>query len=190
MNATPGASPPPEGRRPQTRPPALPNRAGPAPQRTLQVLYRQPGLCVTTDRFVVAGKQYPVTELTRLRTARGPHDSLTARTVVVTGAVLATVGMALGLTRDLSQVGPPAFLALGAAAAVPVLLAAVGQRLRPRSYELWGEYQGMTVLLFSTDHERQYGQVTRALVRAQEMSRLGAVAEPVASADPWLPPRR
>jgi len=185
VNATPRQSRPPEEPRP--RPQQPPQPAAKAPQRTVQVLYRQPGLCVTTDRLIVAGKQFPVTELSRLRTARGPHDPLTGRAVIVSGVVLAGVGMALGFTRDISHVGAPTFLALGAAAFVPVALAAIGDRLRPRPFELWGEYQGMTVLLFSSDHERQYGQVTRALMRAQEMSRLGAVTEPVASTVPWLP---
>lgn len=156
----------------------------------MQVLYRQPGLCVTTDRLIVGGKQFPIIELTHLRTARGPHDPLTARAVAVTAAVLAAVGVALGFTRDITQVGVRTFLVLGAAAFVPIVLAAIGQRFRPRSFELWGDYQGMTVLLISSDHERQYGQVTRALIRAQEMSRLGSVAEPVASTIPWLPPPR
>ncbi len=31
--------------------------------------------------------------------------------------------------------------------------------MRPRAYELWGDYRGMTVLLFSSDEEREYGQV-------------------------------
>jgi hypothetical protein len=192
VNATPRPSRPPDERPP--RPPQPPHpadgRGAAGPRRAVQVLYRQPGLCVTTDRFIVGGKQFPITELTRLRTARGPHDPLTARAIAVSGAVLAGVGVALGFTRDINQVGVRTFLVLGAAAFVPIVLAAVVQRLRPRSFELWGDYQGMTVLLFSSDHEWQYGQVTRALIRAQEMSRLGSVAEPVASTIPWLPPLR
>lgn len=184
MNATPRPARPPDERRPRALPPRRPTGG---PHRTGQVLYRQPGLWVTTEWFVAAGRQFPVAELARLQTARGPNDPVTARAVGVTAAVLAGVGVVLGFTRDTSQVDPRTFLALGAAAFVPIVLSAIGQRFRPRSFELWGEYQGRMVLLFSTDDERQYGQVTRALMRAREMTRLGAVAEPVASTVPWLP---
>ena len=52
-------------------------------------------------------------------------------------------------------------------------------------WELWGDFRGMTVLLFSSDEERQYGQVTRAILRAQEAERMGGVEAPVASIIPW-----
>ena len=64
-------------------------------------------------------------------------------------------------------------------------MATIGHRLRPRAFELWGEFRGMTVLLFSSDEERQYGQVTRALLRAQEAYRLGGLAEPLVSMNIW-----
>lgn len=47
------------------------------------------------------------------------------------------------------------------------------------------------ILLFSSDQERQFGQLTRALRRAQEVARFGGVAEPVVtSSQPWEPPAR
>jgi hypothetical protein len=149
------------------------------------VLYRQPGITVTSEAFEVAGRRFAVRELTNLRTARGPHDRLTTRSVLVTGAVLAAIGIALGLTDDVTHLSPAVYLALGGAAFVPITAAALGQRLRPRPYELWGDYRGMTVLLFSSDEERQYGQVTRALLRAQEADRFGAIGEPIASRIVW-----
>jgi hypothetical protein len=143
-------------------------------------LYREPGVRVTSEAFLVAGRRYPVGELTDLHTGRGPHDSLTVRAVVVTAGVLAGVGAALGYAGGLYRLSAEAYLALGVAAFVPLLLALVGNRLRPPAYELWGHYRGTRQLLFSSDHERQFGQVTRALLRAREVHRLGGTAGPIA----------
>ncbi|MDG4820376.1 DUF6232 family protein [Asanoa sp. WMMD1127] len=154
--------------------------ASPAPTP----LYRQPGILVTSEAFVVAGRRFPVRDLSNLRTARGPHDRLTMRSVLVTGAVLGSVGIALSFSG--AQLSPTAFLLLGAAAFVPITLVSFGQRMRPRAYELWGDYRGMTVLLFSSDEEREYGQVTRALLRAQEVDRMGGfAAPPLVNLYPW-----
>jgi hypothetical protein len=144
-------------------------------------LYRQPGILVTGEAFVVAGHRFPIRDLSHLRTARGPQDRFTVRSVGVAAAVLGATGLALAIGTDLDRVGPVVYLLLGAGAFVPIMLVMLGQRLRPRPYELWGDYRGMTVLLFSSDDERQYGQVTRALLRATEAKRLGGVTEPVAS---------
>jgi hypothetical protein len=144
-------------------------------------LYRQPGIVVTGEAFVVAGRRFPIRDLSNLRTARGPRDRFTVRSVGVAGAVLGAIGLALAFATDLDRVGPVVYLLLGAGAFVPIMLVLLGQRLRPQPYELWGDYRGVTVALFSSDDERQYGQVTRALLRAMEAERLGRVTEPVAS---------
>jgi hypothetical protein len=144
-------------------------------------LYRQPGILVTGEAFVVAGRRFPIRDLSHLRTARGPRDRFTVRSVGVAAAVLAAIGLALAIGTDLDRVGPVVYLLLGVGAFVPIMLVVLGQRLRPRPYELWGDYRGVTVLLFSSDDERQYGQVTRALLRATEADRLGGVTAPVAS---------
>ncbi|WP_329103739.1 DUF6232 family protein [Micromonospora sp. NBC_01699] len=163
-------------------------RAGrPAPVE----FYRQPGVQVTSESFTVAGHRFPVAELTQLRTARGPHDPLTVRTVVVTGAVLVVIGVAFGYTGEFYRLDAATYLALGAAAFLPVVLAFLGHRLRPPTHELWGRYRGEMMLLFSSDQERQFGQLTRALRRAQEVARSGGVADPLVTlSPPWEPPAR
>jgi hypothetical protein len=103
---------------------------------------------------------------------------LIVRAVTVTAVILAVSGVTLSLVTGLNHLRPQTYLALVVIAFVPFLIAMVGRRLRPRAYELWGDFRGMTILIFSSDEERQYGQVTRALVRAQEAARLGGVAEP------------
>jgi len=146
-------------------------------------LYHRPGIRVTSEAFIVAGRRFPIAELTHLQTARGPHHRLTVRAVSVTTVVVIGIGVALGYKTppgdDEGLAGDPD--------PGPVVLAAVGHRWRPPAYELWGRYRGATVLLFSTDQERQFGQVTRALIRAREAARLGTLAHPVASDTPYEP---
>lgn len=150
-------------------------------------LYHQPGVRVTSEALIVAGRRFPVAELTHLQTARGPHDRLTTRAVLLTVAVLVGIGVALGYAGDLYELPAAAYAGLGLAAFVPVGLAAAGHRWRPPAYELWGRYRGSVVLLFSSDQERQFGQVTRALIRAREAARLGGLAHPPASESPYEP---
>jgi len=135
-------------------------------------LLHQPGIRVTGRWFIVGSRRYDVTELSHLRTVRGRHDPLTTRAVVTTGVVLAAVGAVM--------IGSTALL-------VPLVLAWLGYRLRPRPFELWADYRGTTIQLFSSDSEREYGQVCRALVRAREIARLGGTRDPWASIDPWGP---
>jgi hypothetical protein len=152
-------------------------------------LYQRPGILVTRDWFVVGGRRFPVSELHHLHTARGPAHQLTVRSVTVTAIVLASIGITLGMTTELDNLSAQTYLALTAVAFIPFLVATIGHRLRPRAFELWGEFRGMTVLLFSSDEERQYGQVTRALLRAQEAGRLGGLAEPLVSMNIWRMPQ-
>lgn len=153
-------------------------------------LYRQPGVRVTSEMFLVAGRRFPISELSDLHTARGPHHPLTVRAVLVTGSALAVIGVALGYAGELYRLSARTYFLLGLAAFVPMTLAAVGRRLRPPAYELWGRYRGSMILLFSSDQERQFGQVRRALIRAREVSRLGGAGDSVAGAGIWRPGER
>ncbi|MFV2020268.1 DUF6232 family protein [Micromonospora sp. LOL_023] len=151
--------------------------------------YRQPGICVTPEWFIVAGRRFAIRSLTELRTARGPRDRLTGRAVAVTAVVLAGIAMTIGFTKSLHEVSAGGYLALLVAAFIPVCCAWIGDRLRPRPFELWGRHEGLMVILFSTDEERQYGQVSRAVMRAREMCRLAGLSDPV-TIEPWVPDQR
>jgi hypothetical protein len=168
-----------------TRPPRSPKVTVAAPT----LLYARPGIVVTVERFTVGRRSFPVAELTDLRTTRGPHDRLAVRAVGVTGAMIGGVGVLLGFTGGLQRLTAGAYLTLGVVAVLPVLLVLVGDRWRPPAYELWGRHRGTQVLLFSSDDERQFGQVTRALLRAREVKRYGGWEDPLAAADPWRPNR-
>ncbi|NJP33072.1 DUF6232 family protein [Micromonospora thermarum] len=169
-----------------TRPKSSPTSASRPRSR---LLYARPGIVVTVDRFTVGRSSWPVAELTHLHTTRGPHDRVAVRAVVVTGGMVTGVGLLLGFTGGLHRLTAGAYLTLGAVFLLPVLLALAGDRWRPPAYELWGRRRGVDELLFSSDDERQFGQVTRALRRAVEMNRYGGWEDPLASVDPWRPAR-
>lgn len=154
------------------------------------LLYAQPGIVVTTDRFTVGHSSFAIADLTHLHTARGPHDRLAVRAVAVTAVMIAGVGLLLGFTGGLQRLTAGAYLALGAVALLPVLLAAAGARWRPPPYELWGWHRGVEVLLFSSDDQRQFGQVSRAVHRAREGIRYGGWgAAPATAEEFWRPVR-
>ncbi|MEH1167511.1 DUF6232 family protein [Micromonospora sp. CPCC 205539] len=167
--------------------PTRPPRTVPGARSTL--LYARPGIVVTVDRLTVCSTSYRVADLTHLRTTRGPHDRVAVRAVAVTVAMIGGVGLLLGFTGGLQRLTAEAYLILGAVFLLPAALALIGDRWRPPPYELWGWHRGAEMLLFSTDDERQFGQVTRALLRAREVNRYGAWVDPLASAQPWRPRR-
>ncbi|MFI5836392.1 DUF6232 family protein [Micromonospora sp. NPDC051300] len=158
------------------------------PSTTPTLLYARPGIVVTAERFTVGRNSWPVAGITQLRTARGPHDRLAARAVAVSAALIASVGLLLGFTGGLQRLTAGSYLTLGAVGLLPLLLVLAGDRWRPPAHELWGRVHGAEVLLFSSDDERQFGQVTRALRRAREGARLGGWADPPGGA-PWRPAR-
>ncbi|NES28903.1 hypothetical protein GCE86_19885 [Micromonospora terminaliae] len=165
-----------------TRPPRSPGAAGST------LLYARPGIVVTGERFTVGRNSWPVAEITQLWTTRGPHDRLALRAVAVSAALIGAVGVLLGFTGGLQRLTAAAYLTLGAVGLLPLLLVLIGDRWRPPAYELWGRLGGTEVLLFSSDDERQFGQVTRALKRAREGVRHGGWTDPPA-AEAWRPNR-
>ena len=126
---------------------------------------------VTTRWCVVNGTRYPISELKQLSAGRGRRDlgrggriaGLAALTIVL---VLVCVAIGTGWTRQL-------WIALGTAivvtVAVSVLPAVLGATLR-RPYQIWARYGDAPLLLFVTEDHEQYGQVSRALIRARELT--------------------
>ncbi|MDG4805087.1 DUF6232 family protein [Micromonospora sp. WMMD980] len=151
------------------------------------LLYARPGIVVTAERFTVGRTSWSVADITQLRTARGPHDRLAVRAVAVSAALIASVGLLLGFTGGLARLTAGAYLALGAVGLLPLLLVLAGDRWRPPAHELWGRIRSTEVLLFSSDDERQFGQVSRALRRAREGAARGFTDPP--GAGPWRPAR-
>jgi len=42
-------------------------------------------------------------------------------------------------------------------------------RLRPRTFEIWAEYDGVVVRIYQSTDEKTFGHVCRALIRAREL---------------------
>ncbi|MGK5440671.1 DUF6232 family protein [Micromonospora sp. URMC 105] len=161
----------------------------PRSSRGTNLLYARPGIVVTTERFTVGRNTFAVADLTHLRVGRGPHDRLAVRAMAVTAALITAVGVLLGFTGGLQRLTAGAYLTLGVVFLLPVLLVLAGDRWRPPAYELWGHCGGVEVLLFSSDDEQQFGQVSRALRRARELHRYPDAEDPAAAAGYWRPER-
>lgn len=137
----------------------------------VEPLYRRGGILVTYDVLEVAGRSYSVSNLRNLRTSRGGASPVTWWMVVLSGSVLAAFGVALSFGRKPAGPSPLTYAVLVCAAAAPVAVALCLRRRARRSHELWGDYQGGTHLLYAATDEREFGRVTRALVRACEAAR-------------------
>jgi len=66
-----------------------------------------------------------------------------------------------------AELGAALAVAVVGIAAVTFLLSALAGVLR-RPYEIWAEYRGRPVCLLATFDSEQFGQVSRALLRARE----------------------
>ncbi|GAA4696754.1 DUF6232 family protein [Phytohabitans rumicis] len=130
-------------------------------------LYNQRGVVVTDQWLIINGKWFAVSDLYYLERARGPMSAATRAALLV--------GLA-----ELLVVAPVAFVfntpTAWAVAGLDVLAAAGGVafcgRRWPATFQLWAEYQGRPTLLFSTGDEQEFGQVSRALIRAVERGQL------------------
>jgi len=129
-----------------------------------RVHYDHDGVSVTGQWLTLADKRYAVAELRNLRTVRGPYHPLATATVVVAVAFLFMVGVSWPLIHK----DAAAWLGVGAVSIVPLGMALATLRVRPRPYELWADYRGMTGPVYWSQDAHTYGQVCRALIRARE----------------------
>jgi len=153
--------------------PGLPEGRRNRPRPGNRVHYDRDGVRVTTQWLELPRQRYAVSELRDLRTLRGRYPPVVGVTVALAmvSLFLATLGF------HASDRDPAGWAGAAALALVPLGLALAVLRLRPRRYELWAEYRGATVPLFSSPDVTTYGRVTRALLRAAEASRTGPVGE-------------
>jgi hypothetical protein len=127
-----------------------------------RVLYDQDGVRVTGRSLVVDGQRYDIRELRHLRTAWGPRSPLLGNAAIAIGALLVIAALAARYLDIRGWVGAGIVLAL------PLSGFGLAAAYAPRPSELWCEYQGYTVrILWTKDHSR-YGQICRAITRAQE----------------------
>src|SRR5262249_31749467 len=124
--------------------------------------YRSTEVSVTDQWFATPDRTYTVAHLDNLRMARGAFDP------VVAGTSLAAVIVMVAAGVSMFELQPIAWPGMVAVAMAPVSVAALTWRLRPRPFELWAEYRGEMVRLFSSTEEKTFGHVCRALIRARE----------------------
>ena len=139
------------------------DRSTPHNRRTY---YDRGGVSVTERWLTVAGRRYRVDELANLRTARGPRDPFVIGTSGAAGVATLAVIVAAPSLRSATHWAVALMLV-----AVPMVVAIVAWKQRIRRFDLWTDYQGQPVQLLSTFDALQYGQICRALLRAQEGSR-------------------
>jgi hypothetical protein len=129
-----------------------------------RVYYHRNGVQVTDRWFVADGLTYPIAQLSRLRTGRGPLHPMVQTTV----AVAVVFGAAFAVSFPVFARDPAAWLGVAFVAVVPVAMAVLGVRFQRRPYQIWADLHGETALIFSTLDEKTYGHVCRALIRARE----------------------
>jgi hypothetical protein len=119
---------------------------------------------VTERWFAADGETYPIADLNRLRTGRGPLHPM----VLPTFTIAVVFVSAFAVTFPMLAHSPAAWAGVGFVAVVPAVFAVAGTRFQRRPYQIWADFQGKTVLIFSTPDEKTYGHVCRALIRARE----------------------
>jgi hypothetical protein len=93
---------------------------------------------------------------------------VTGATAVLAGAVLAAVGVGISFGLQPGGPGPLTYSVLVAAVLAPAIIVLVAGHRAHRSHELWGDHGGTATLLYASRDEREFGQVTRAVLRACE----------------------
>jgi Family of unknown function (DUF6232) len=140
----------------------VPDRPVRSAASTHRIFYRSTEVAVTDQWFITPDRTFTVAHLYDLRMARGRFDP------VVVGTSLAAVVVLVAVGASLFEMDPVAWPGMIAVAMIPVSVAAVTWRVRPRPFELWAEYRGEVVQLFRSPAEKTFGHVCRALIRARE----------------------
>jgi Family of unknown function (DUF6232) len=133
--------------------------------------YNQRGVAVTDQWLVVYGEPFLIAELHDIERARGPMSS-PARGALLVG--LAGLAVAASVAFVFSTPAAWAIAALIAAAALAGVM--FSGRRWTASFQMWADYRSRSTLLFETADEQEFGQVSRALIRAVEQGRRGLLS--------------
>lgn len=119
---------------------------------------------VVTRRWVLGHDfRYSIAELSSaVRIPGTRHPSVHA------AVFIASVDLLLLLPAALVAGGTAIFLLAIGAVIVAYLVAWVCERRWPPRHELWARHHGTMVRLFSSPDEQEFGQVSRAVLRAME----------------------
>lgn len=142
----------------------------PSPQRPTSdplppppTYYRQHGITVTGRHFSDGAYRYEIAELVDVVHTRGSiHPG------VIVGMVIAVAEAALAIPLVGLLKTPLAWFLAIVALLIPCLVGLVCAHRWPPQYELLALYRGRRVTLLATRSEREFGQVSRAVMRAME----------------------
>jgi len=127
------------------------------------IYYRDTLVQVTTQWFTVGDRRFAIQDLHNPRVARTEGDRGTLGAGIA-AVLLVQTTIAVELALHSYEMWA---LATSAAAGVAVA-AMIRAHRRQQVCELWAEYRGETVRAYRTRDAREFGQVTRALMRAIE----------------------
>jgi hypothetical protein len=128
-----------------------------------RIRYRHNGVEVTTRRLIIGRDRYEIDELADLAVTRGSMH-LGAKFGVATA-----VGEAVLLVPLTAVLASPVVWLVGVAAfLVPATVGLVCALRWPAEFRLHGRYRGRDVTLYITRNAREFGQITRALIRSTE----------------------
>jgi hypothetical protein len=130
-----------------------------------RVLYRGPGITITSWHIHVDGLRIPVPELhhmTRCLTYRYPMVRVAA----------VTAGLELAIAVPIAAIfGSAMMIAAGLVSAGGMVIGVWGDsRRNPRYQEIQATLHGRRVVVFGTGDHQQFGFVWRALIRATEVN--------------------
>jgi Family of unknown function (DUF6232) len=130
------------------------------------------GVRVTDVTLVVGERAYEIRQLRRLREQRGSMQ--TTLRAVVGVIVVETVVAAVALAGVTSAAGltPMVYVFAGVNALASTVLIGLSWLRWPTPTELWAEYRGEPVKLYSSPDQWELGKVRRAVERAMISDRL------------------
>lgn len=120
---------------------------------------------ITGRWFAVPGRRYAVRDLTEVWTVAGPRNPIVFSALKAAGLVLIVTSIAAPQLD-----GFAAWVGVLVILAIPVTVALVALRLRPRPMTLFARYRGRTEQLLDSADATWFFQVCRALNRAREYS--------------------
>jgi len=126
-----------------------------------RIFYNHNGIAVTDRNFIDAGVTFDLARLSNIVKERGGRHPGVNVSLVIAVVEAALAGPFAGLSRSAV---PLAITAL--AILIPCLVAGYCCKRWPPAFQLHADYRGEPTVLFRTADEREFGQVSRALVRA------------------------
>lgn len=127
-----------------------------------RIHYNAGGVLVTGTWLRADGRNYPIAELTNIRTVRGSFSDMTINLSLVVVALMITIA------RVWDQLNADGWLGALTILGFVVSLAVISSRVRRRTNFMIADHGRARVLLVEEDSSIRYGQIFRAVQRARE----------------------